>query len=158
MLYYQGYTISFQEVPDEISLVISIADCPYRCPGCHSPDLQKPNGKNIELDLMPLIEHYRNTITCVCFMGEGQDEAALKRCAKLVRSMGLKTALYTGAPAVLFIDYEKDFDYLKTGPYIESLGGLDHPGTNQRMFKFTRLSESVVNYEDITYRFQEKKT
>lgn len=157
MLYYQGYTISFQEVPDETSMVILIADCPYRCPGCHSPNLQKPKGKDLEQDLMSLIEPYKKAITCVCFMGEGRDDAALHRCARMVHNMGLKTALYTGAEAVLFLDYEKDFDYLKTGPYIREVGGLDHPETNQRMFHFTRHRNGIVQYDDITYRFQQKK-
>ena len=44
---------------------------------------------------------------------------------------------------------KKAFDYVKLGPYIESLGGLKSPNTNQRMYK--REDDS---WNDITVVFQ----
>ena len=40
------------------------------------------------------------------------------------------------------------FEYIKLGPYIEHLGGLKSPATNQR---FYRIENGVM--KDITYRF-----
>ena len=43
------------------------------------------------------------------------------------------------------------FDYVKLGPYIESLGGLKSSTTNQRLYK--RVGET---WEDITSSFWKK--
>ena len=37
--------VTFSEVPDEISLCISITGCPYRCFSCHSPHLREDIGE-----------------------------------------------------------------------------------------------------------------
>ena len=156
MLYCQGYTVSFQEVPDEVSLVFLVGDCPYRCPGCHSPDMQKAEGNDLESSLINVFQQYADTVTCVCFMGAGQDEEALLRCANIVKLFSLKTALYTGAEDVPD-EYLDTFDYIKTGPYIEKLGGLSTPGTNQHMYRIVHHGLRTVK-EDITKSFQKEKT
>ena len=43
-LRYDGAAVVFSEVPDEISLAISITGCPRRCPGCHSEYLWEYHG------------------------------------------------------------------------------------------------------------------
>lgn len=159
MLYYQGYTISFQEVPDEVSLVISIADCPYSCPGCHSPQLQKAEGKDLLKDIGQLIADNIDAITCVCFMGEGQDQESLKKCIEIARLNRLKTCVYTGRDSGWW-DYP--VEYYKTGPYIAERGGLDHETTNQVMRKadivyYDRYCWSANHVENITKKFQKKK-
>lgn len=159
MLYYQGYTVSFQEVPDEVSLVLLVADCPMRCPGCHSPELQEKRGENLEEDLQYLIDKYKDAISCVCLMGEGQDKGALIRCADIIHKNGLKSAIYTGReqPSFLLLSYGRYFDYFKTGAYDAKRGGLSNPNTNQRMYKVTgRISQYAYNFDDITYKFQQK--
>ena len=37
---YYNFDIVFAEIPGETTLAINIANCPNRCPGCHSPHLQ----------------------------------------------------------------------------------------------------------------------
>lgn len=148
MLYYQGTTVSFQEVPDEVSLVILIGDCPHRCPGCHSPELWEARGKDLEHDLPSLIDQYADVITCVCFMGEGQDYGAMNRCIRYATKRGFKTCLYSGSNAYGW----PPLTYLKTGPYIAELGGLDSSTTNQR---FWRIYEDGI--VDMTHLFQKKK-
>lgn len=153
MLYYQGYTVSFQEVPDEISLVISIADCPHRCPGCHSPQLQKPEGRDLLPDLPKMIREYGDVITCVCFMGEGQDDIALSVCHDFVKALGYKTCMYAGGADL----HGCDWDYFKAGPYIESRGPLTSRTTNQRMFRLDWKAKSPdEGIIDITDRFWNK--
>ena len=45
MLKYAGYDIVFQEIPDEVTLALNLSGCPNGCPGCHSPHLQRDEGK-----------------------------------------------------------------------------------------------------------------
>lgn len=42
---------------------------------------------------------------------------------------------------------------IKLGPYIEELGGLDNPKTNQRLYKIVKDSDSIWTFEDITNMF-----
>jgi len=146
--------VSFQEVPDETSLTILIGDCPFRCKGCHSPELQEAKGNNLLEDIGALIDKYDGAITCVCFMGEGRDEKGLLDCNQIAKERGLKTALYSGSDNA-FARMLEFFDYIKQGPYIERLGGLDSPDTNQRMYKITRRDDGNGIYvENITKRFR----
>ena len=162
MLYYTGYTVSFQEVPDEVSLVILVADCPYRCPGCHSPDLWKPEGNDLEHDILTLISEYQDVITCVCLMGDGQDDKALSHCANIITEHGFKSAIYTGGNEQHGLELALMFDYVKYGPYIAELGGLDSPSTNQHMIHVTSRFPDMcglprgIDFEDITWKFRHK--
>ena len=154
-LKYLGYSIVFQEVPDEVTLAINISGCPHKCEGCHSKYLWKYEGNYISDDLEDLIEKYKGLITCVCFMGGDQNQIDLLDLLKTVQKYGLKTALYTGLGLVnnLSIRILGNLNYLKTGKYDSSLGGLDSPTTNQRMFKW---NYSTMRWDDITYRFQKR--
>ena len=157
MLYCQGSTVSFQEVPDEVSLVFQIADCPFHCPGCHSPQLWEAEGTDLESCMDQEIEKYRDAITCVCFMGEGQDKEALERCANRVKNYwNLHTALYTGNNVVP-VNFCRLFDYIKMGPYIKELGGLDNPNTNQKMF-YIEWQDDWFLVNNITERFQRRNS
>ena len=155
MIKYAGYSIVMQEVPDEISLALDITNCPNRCPGCHSPELQKDFGQDLEAALPALLKAYAGRISCVCFMGEGRDYTALVHCLQMVREAGLKTCLYSGHDQAPPIGLTL-LDYLKLGPYIKELGGLDSPRTNQRMWRIHHLLNGLVP-ENITYKFQRKK-
>ena len=44
MVRYHNFDIVFAEIPGETTLAINIANCPNRCPGCHSPHLQADAG------------------------------------------------------------------------------------------------------------------
>lgn len=157
MLYCQGYTVSFQEVPDEVSLVFLIADCPHRCPGCHSPSLREQTGEDLEVLLPQVIAVYRRAVSCVCFMGEGRDKEAMERCARYVKSWGLRTAIYQGLDGLGDWDFTL-FDYIKFGPYIESRGGLDKPTTNQVMMRIECDPENVIHFVNITPKFWHKES
>lgn len=161
MLYCAGYTVSFQEVPDEVSLVLLISNCPYRCPGCHSPELQTTTGEVLTENFIDdLLAQYRDAITCVCFMGEGNDIPSVVKFAKHIHSAGLKTALYTGIHDIdcfsIWFDFiDGNIDYLKCGQYIEELGGLDSPSTNQRMYKLEQ-NDNGFTMTNITSKFWKK--
>lgn len=145
-----SYDIVFQEVPDEITLALSITNCPYRCKGCHSAHLWADTGILLdEQTLHQLVLSYEKAITCVGFMGGDSDLTTLYELAQKVRDWGYKTAWYTGC-TTLPNDYPLSiFDYIKIGPYIESLGGLKSAVTNQRLYKIEN-----GQMHDITFRFR----
>lgn len=151
MIKFLDYYITFQEVPNEIALVFTITNCQNNCKGCHSPWLRDDAGENLETAMQDIIDKYIDDITCVCFMGEGNDPISLNRCILSAKSKGLKTCLYTGAE---YVSRMYELDYLKVGPYNEVLGGLDSPATNQRMLKW---NERDRKYENITSWFWRKK-
>lgn len=131
MKYYQ-YTITFQEVPDEITLAFEITSCPHRCDGCHSPHLQEDIGQELTPSLFcDILKRYQGLITNVAFMG-GEQFAEINDLLNIVQSNKLKTTLYTGSEKVEE-STKSLLNYLKTGPYIPAMGGLDRPTTNQRL-------------------------
>lgn len=72
-LKYVEAAVTLVEVPEEISLTLSISNCRFRCHGCHSPHLQNDIGRPLLPDLDALIRRYERLITCVCLMGEGRN-------------------------------------------------------------------------------------
>lgn len=162
MIKYASYAVTFAEVPDEVCLTIQITNCPHRCEGCHSPYLQEDIGDDLDLYLYGMLKEYGDRVTCVCFMGDGNDIKALGNCLRFVKErFGLKTAVYSGYTLSewtgFFAEDEDLFanlDYLKTGPYIKERGGLDSKTTNQHMY---RLIHGKDIYENITYKFWKEK-
>jgi anaerobic ribonucleoside-triphosphate reductase activating protein len=133
---YSGLQIVFQEIPDEISLALHVTGCPLRCKGCHSNDLWNAD-QGIELDpryFNQLISQYSKYMSCVLFMGGEWELSTLISLIDIAKQRQKKTALYTGlelseVPEIL----KSKLDYLKYGPYISTLGGLNSKTTNQRL-------------------------
>ena len=96
MLKYVDTLISFQEIPDEISLCINISNCPNNCPGCHSAYLKDDIGTPLTYtELMRILKDIRG-ITCVCFMGGDKEPWEIQRLAQFVKEKCLKVAWYSG--------------------------------------------------------------
>ena len=132
-----SYDIVCQEIPNEISLAVNISGCPNRCPGCHSPWLWENEGKEMTTELLSdIIRKYSAAITCFCFMGGDADPSEIQRLSLWIRGEypHLKTAWYSGREAVPDGFDIKCLHYIKLGPYIESLGGLKSPATNQALY------------------------
>ena len=150
-----SFDIVFQEIPGEVTLALNLSNCPCHCPGCHSPHLAEDIGEPMTEELLSgLIARYGAMITCVCFMGGDADPAEVARWAEWVKKLKiknyeLKTAWYSGRTS--FPSNPRALDYIKLGPYIEALGGLKSPTTNQRLYK--RVGEQ---WEDITAVFWRK--
>ena len=150
MLKVYNYDVVFQEIPDEVTLAVNLTGCPCHCPGCHSPHLWEDIGEVLDEAMLRRIHaEYAGEVTCICLMGGDADPAAVEHlCAYIKEQMGLRSGWYSGRkdlPAGIDLHH---FDYIKTGPYIDSLGGLKNPHTNQRLY---RVTESGM--EDITARF-----
>lgn len=151
-LKYLGYSIVFQEVPDEVTLVINISGCPHKCVGCHSKYLWEYKGNYISNDLDSLIDKYKGLITCICFMGGDQNQNELTDLLIRIKQHKIKTALYTGSDSLSSLNAKtlNNLDYCKIGHYDSSYGGLNNPNTNQQMFKW---DWEANEWCDITYRF-----
>ena len=129
---YYNFDIVFAEIPGETTLAINIANCPNRCPGCHSPHLQADAGHVLDApELRALLERYGRSVTCVCFMGGDAAPHRIARLAEVVRQV---------------------FDYIKLGGWVESLGPLTSPTTNQRLYRIGPAGAM----EDITEQFRHK--
>lgn len=139
MLKYVNYNIVFQEVPDEVTLAINISGCPNRCKGCHSPYLMEDVGEVLSNEVLGrLLDRYKGAITCICFMGGDANPKGIEMLAAFARSWtanGVKTAWYSGKCSLPPDCSPGSFDYIKLGPYVEALGGLDSPRTNQHFYK-----------------------
>lgn len=148
--------VVFAEIPDEITLAISITGCVFHCPGCHSKELWEESGEDLTKEtLLRLIEE--NTgITCVCFMGEGLKVDGINARARMVKKSHpeLRVALYTGRIVIPESLNLKLFDYVKVGPYMKEKGPLNKPTTNQRLYS---INKDGSIKEDITYKFWKKK-
>ena len=140
MLYYSEPQVVLQEVPGELSLALSISGCPMRCEGCHSAPTRNPkHGTPLtSLELERLLNENKH-ISCVLFYGgEWQPKELQDLFEYIKKSYDLKICLYTGRKLE---DVPKNLmpllDFLKVGEYIEKLGGLESPNTNQRFYKLT---------------------
>lgn len=132
---YLDTMVTFSEFPDEITLCINITNCPFHCSGCHSPELWEDVGTKLTVaELDKLIKSNRG-VTCIGFMGGSQKY--INALAKRIRTKysELKIGWYWGGEIIPKEINNKYFDYIKLGPYIKELGGLDNPNTNQRFYK-----------------------
>lgn len=152
MLKYVDTLVSFQEVPDEISLCINISNCPCHCEDCHSPYLAEDIGTELTWNELEKLIKNNIGISCVCFMGGDSCPDYIEQLALFIKYQSwypLKVAWYSGKSSIpndLDINL---FNYIKVGPYIPKLGGLDSETTNQIMYKIED-GELI----DITYRFK----
>jgi anaerobic ribonucleoside-triphosphate reductase activating protein len=156
MLRFVNYDIVFREVPDEVTLAINLSNCPNRCKGCHSPYLKENVGRALDRNSLDvLLDKYGGAITCVCFMGGDASPKEVEGLAGYVHAKTggrLKTGWYSGKSTLPRDCSVEHFDYIKLGPYVESLGGLDSVTTNQR---FYRVGNGTMI--DVTGGFHKKK-
>ena len=148
MLKFYSKQVVFQEVPNEISISFSIAGCPLKCPGC---SWKTAVSSMLEKQLpdeyyYKALEEYKNLASCVLFYGGEWDKQDLIHKLQIAKSMNYKTCLYTG---LTFEKVDKEIidnlDYIKVGPYIAALGGLDSPKTNQKLINL-KTNEIMNHY------------
>lgn len=149
---FTNYDIVFREIPDETTLAINISGCPCHCPGCHSSYLAEDIGEELTYESLMNMVNGNVGITCISFMGGDADPCYLNHLAELLRSSepSIKIAWYSGRQELSDKVNVKNFDYIKLGPYIEELGGLDKRTTNQVLYKV--VGSDLV---DITHRMRD---
>lgn len=161
---------SMNEIPDKLAITIELGGCKHKCKGCHSPEMWEGADNNFNTsflsleDIMAIVEaNIEAGCRAIAVMGGDANIATL---LPLLRecSATAPTALYVGqhlneAEARRYA--RTGITYLKTGQYVEALGGLDKPQTNQRFYKITpEFYEdhgditTVYRYDDWTYKFR----
>ena len=156
-------SVVLEEIPDRVTLAVEISNCRGNCPGCHSPFLKEDIGEELTPERIDALVADNFGVDCFLFLGEGRDPEVLCALAAHVRSKGLLAAVYSGRSEVDDAIWEA-FDYVKVGPYVEALGPLNKPTTNQRLYRALKPEESVQpemevltfagrRFLDITARF-----
>lgn len=152
--------VTFEEIPTEVTLSLAISNCCGTCPGCHSPELRGDNGMELTEEILDNLIQKNSGISCVLFLGEGKSPSDLIKLADRVRNhWKLSVALYSGRERIED-DLWEHFDYVKIGPYVESLGPLNKVTTNQRLYRyspwFSDVSCGHKGWRDITSMFWRK--
>lgn len=149
---FTNYDIVFREIPDETTLAINISGCPCHCPGCHSSYLADDVGEELTYESLMNMVNGNVGITCISFMGGDTNPSYINHLAELLRDSesSLRIAWYSGRQELSDKVDLKNFDYIKLGPYIEELGGLDKKTTNQVLYKV--VGSDLV---DITHRMRD---
>lgn len=143
----------FAEIPDEITLAISISGCPVRCPGCHSQYLWADTGEELNTEALDTMLSSHFGVTCICFMGGDQDPAGINRLAGWVRQhCKVRIAWYSGRDQLHPAIELANFDYLKVGRYDSALGPLNDRNTNQVLWHVIHNGEKH-ELSNITQRF-----
>ena len=149
-LFFSNPQIVLQEVPDELSLAISISGCNLGCKGCHSSETwDKFYGSELtDTVLRDLLTKHKH-ITCLLIYDGKHNVDRLIEILVIAKSFNLKTAMYTGLehlePEILDM-----LDYYKLGKYDKNLGGLSSPSTNQKLYK-------SFNNKTLLYDFKSKQ-
>lgn len=155
MIRFVNTGVVFQEVPDEVTLTINISNCPCHCIGCHSKYLWEDIGEPLNyLAMDDMLRKYGDDITCVGLMGGDANPLEVNDIAAYIKSKNgrLKVAWYSGRHEMTEGIDLRNFDFIKLGPYVESLGGLDKRTTNQKFFRV----EKDLSLTDITNKFWKK--
>jgi len=156
MLKYVDTKEVFAEIPDEITLAISISGCPIRCKGCHSTYLWDDVGEPLSVSSLSTLLTNHIGITCVCFMGGDQAPEEINVLARWVKqNSDVRTAWYSGSDEVNSAIDLSNLDYLKIGHYSQKSGPLNSPTTNQILWRIEHkgTENQKVN---ITSRFWNK--
>ena len=159
----QMTSVVMEEIPDRVTLAVEISHCRGNCPGCHSPFLKEDIGEVLTEEIIDALVRNNFGVDCFLFLGEGRDPEALCALAAHVRTLGLIPAVYSGRREVDDLLWES-FDYVKVGPYVEELGPLNKPTTNQRLYRALGPEEEAPTvsvhagrrFADITARFWHK--
>lgn len=155
MVKYHNFDVVFAELPGEVTLAINLTGCPNRCPGCHSPHLRADAGRVLdEPELRALLGRYGSSVTCLCLMGGDAEPSQVARLAGVARQAmpHLRVGWYSGRDRLPEGIAPQAFDYIKLGGWVEALGPLSSPATNQRMYRVG--ADGALT--DITERFRRR--
>ena len=155
MLKYVDAQVVFAQVPDEITLAISISGCPCHCKGCHSSYLAEDIGEELTPEAIDRLIYNNSGITCIALMGGDAEPIVVSYLAGCIKGEHpeIKVAWYSGRQEISDRIELWYFDYIKVGPYEEDKGPLDKRTTNQRFYKVVHTTTGKSKLYDITSRF-----
>ncbi len=149
---YLNYDILIKEIPWKMSLCFAMTGCNIKCSGCHSKELWDSNNwKELTLEVIEeLALKYKGLFDVILFFGGEWNGQQFITLLEQLKTKGYSLALYTWLNSI-GQNIKQYLDYLKTGPYVQELGGLESETTNQRLF-------SLISWEELTKRLQTAKT
>lgn len=154
MLKYLYVKEVFSEVPNEITLAISITNCCIRCSECNQKELWEDSGTVLDSTVLNTLLRDHRGITCVLFMGSGKKEYhELNKLAAETHRQGLKVAVYLGEDTIPEELDKSCFDYIKIGHWDAIKGGLNSPTTNQRMYFLEHQGDGTYWETCINHKF-----
>lgn len=137
--------ITFNELPDKMAYAIELGACKQHCVGCHSPELQEEDAPLTSL--LDILEEAQDAIDAganaiVVMGGTNNKHITEESLIALLQDLSAiaPTGLYSGSENEArdkIIALEGHCTWLKTGPYVDSLGGLESTRTNQRFYRIT---------------------
>lgn len=145
---YSYVGVLMDETPGEVSLTFKFTGCPVRCKNCQAKEFwDKDSG--VELDVKYFIEELsknHKSATAVLFMGGEWNQKELIPLMAVAKAWGYKLILYTGLDkSEISDDILLELDYIKYGPYIEELGPINEPTTNQ-VYENLKTGENMNHY------------
>lgn len=154
----QGITL--QEIPGRIAVYFEIGNCTRKCKGCHSEHLQTHIHEVFFRELSEMLDYAKKEkergATAILLMGGTTNRINPEQLCKAITEMSrvLPVGIYSGADDNSQIHKclkeVPGLQWLKTGAYVEKLGGLHVPGTNQKFYVKTE-----GYWVDETSKFQE---
>lgn len=166
--------ITFNELPDKMAYAIELGACKQHCVGCHSPELQEEDAPLTSL--LDILEEAQDAIDAganaiVVMGGTNNKHITVESLIYLLSALSniAPVGIYSGSEDEerdKMIAFEGHCTWLKTGPYIDTLGGIESTRTNQRFYRITttyRLDaqDSLVDarpcFLDETHKFWKKR-
>lgn len=144
MAKYVESKVVFEEIPNCVTLAVTISNCPFHCKGCHSEYLRDDIGDELTEGTIDMLLKQNAGVNCFLFLGDG-DTISVVQAAQYIKDkhVNVKTAIYSGYDTIL-PSYRNVFDYVKTGKYIEELGPLSKETTNQRLYEMHEEKEKDI--------------
>lgn len=165
-MYYHSLSIGFIEIPNINScLNIYTVGCPFKCKGCHNPDLQDLYHKDRKeltiIDIITPIKNSNNFINGICWLGGEplfQFKDFIKTNYKIKKELpNILISLFTGYTLDnIIIDYPNEYQELIKLQLNYIIDGqwnghpLSDPNTNQKIYKFNYdLNDYIqISYEE----------
>ena len=144
----------FKEIPNEITLGISISGCQIHCVGCNQRELWEDKGTPLDVETLCGLLNQHNGITCLLLLGGEHDIDTLTELFMYAHKR-VKTAWYSGFDTVprKHMGIYQYLDFIKLGHFDMELGGLDSPTTNQRLYMLEHQGDGNYWQTDITPLF-----
>ena len=127
------------------AIILYVAGCPRRCPGCHNESLQQIDGYPLlsSRDIMCYLEGFfargeaDALIEAIVFQGGDWVEYPAVYCqiAAWARNKGFRTVLYTGEIYENLPKYVREAStWIVDGPWKQDKVSVFPPSSNQRVF------------------------
>ena len=135
MIKYVDDKVVFEEIPQCVTLAVTISNCPFHCNGCHSDYLREDFGEELTEVGIDMLIKKNSGINCFLFLGDGKDIDGICKLSNHIKRnyQNIKTAIYSGYDYIVQ-EYIEVFDYIKIGKYIEKYGPINMKSTNQRLY------------------------